>query len=152
MADNTEKNRPEASISLVREISVEDAWAMLQDDPAAVLVDVRTQPEWIFVGLVDLSDVNKEPILIEWQSYPGMDINPRFADLLAAHLKGREEVPILFLCRSGVRSRLAAERMAGAGFQACFNISGGFEGPVGPEGHRDSPVGWKGAGLPWRQT
>src|SRR5262245_11632911 len=93
------------------DLSPEDAMAMLQSDRNAVLVDVRTRPEWQFVGLPDLSSIGKEAVLIEWQSYPTMAVNPTFVEILEAELSKRHappDTPVLFLCRSGARSRAAA--------------------------------------------
>ena len=46
-------------MSYAGDISVEDAWRILGEDVTAQLVDVRTQAEWNFVGLPDLSKVQK---------------------------------------------------------------------------------------------
>jgi len=51
-------------------MSVESAYSMLQTDARAVLVDVRTQPEWQFVGVPDLSSVGKAPISRNGKSIP----------------------------------------------------------------------------------
>jgi rhodanese-related sulfurtransferase len=58
---------------------------------------------------------------------------------------------VLFLCRSGGRSRNAAVAMTAAGFGSCYNVAEGFEGDKDGEGHRGRVGGWKLAGLPWRQ-
>jgi rhodanese-related sulfurtransferase len=60
--------------------------------------------------------------------------------------------PLVFLCRTGARSRAAAMEMTRAGFHNAFNIASGFEGEIDPKGHRGAVNGWKAAGLPWRQT
>jgi len=101
------------------EISVGGAYALLKEDPKAALVDVRTQAEWTWVGVPDLSELGKTPVFIEWASYPAMRPAADFAQRVIAELKARgadQETPILFLCRSGVRS-LAAAR-AGFGWMA----------------------------------
>jgi rhodanese-related sulfurtransferase len=135
--------------------SVEDTWTALTDTPEALLVDVRTRAEWSFVGVPDLGPLGKEPILLEWQSYPSGVANPEFATALAAELASRgagPETPVFFLCRSGVRSQRAAAALTAEGFGACYNILGGFEGPLDAEGHRGGAEGWKAAGLPWTQS
>ena len=48
-----------------------EAYAELQADPLAVLVDVRTSAEWSYVGLPDLTAVGKRVIFCEWQHFPG---------------------------------------------------------------------------------
>ncbi len=59
---------------------------------------------------------------------------------------------LLFLCRSGVRSKAAAAAMTRAGYSNCFNVSEGFEGDRDSEKHRSQVGGWKKAGLPWAQN
>jgi hypothetical protein len=41
--------------------------------------------------------------------------------------------------------------MAEAGYRACHNVAGGFEGPLDDDRHRGSAGGWKATGLPWIQ-
>jgi len=127
-----------------------DAYKALQDDADAVLVDVRTEPEWQFVGLPDLSSIGKQAMLAQWQTFPGGVPNPNFAaDCEAAGL--RKGQPVYFLCRSGVRSMHAATAMTELGFGPCYNVAQGFEGDKDGEGHRGNTGGWKVAGLPWQQ-
>lgn len=127
-----------------------DTYAALKNEPGAVLVDVRTLPEWQFVGVPDLAPVSKEALFIEWQAYPEMKINEGFA--AAVQAKGvSQDQPVYLLCRSGVRSKAAAKALTAAGFQACYNILEGFEGNADSDGHRGNVGGWKHAGLPWRQ-
>ena len=143
------------SISYAGEVSAKDAFQALQSDPQAMLVDVRTEVEWAYVGTPDLITLEKKPILQEWQSYPAMAIDPAFVDRLAATLKARglaPEAPIYFLCRSGVRSRAAATAMTAAGWRRCYNVTDGFEGPRDSAGHRGTERGWKASALPWAQT
>jgi rhodanese-related sulfurtransferase len=62
------------------------------------------------------------------------------------------QTPIVFLCRSGARSRAAAAAMTKAGYQKAFNIASGFEGDLDDTRHRGAISGWKAAGLPWQQS
>jgi len=133
------------------DVGVADAMKALTDDAKAVLVDVRSQPEWTFVGLPDLNAIGKRPHCIEWQVFPGMSANPSFLTQLAAAVPERS-APVYFLCRSGARSRAAAIAATEAGFTRAYNIAGGFEGDLDEKGHRGSRTGWKAAGLPWRQS
>ncbi len=132
------------------DVSVEETWATLKENPEAVLVDVRTDAEWSFVGVPDLRALGKAPVLISWQLYPAMQVNNQFVDMMEQQgiLKS---APVYFLCRSGVRSRAAAEKAAAAGYQACYNIAGGFEGDRDGNNHRGRVNGWKAADLPWIQ-
>ncbi len=133
------------------DITSAEAWQRLRDDPKAVLVDVRTTAEWQFIGLPDLSELGKQAVCVEWQTYPDMAVNGGFA--AAMHNAGVDETAtVLLLCRSGVRSRKAAIALTAAGFGECINVADGFEGPLDADGHRGSQIGWKASGLPWRQS
>ena len=59
--------------------------------------------------------------------------------------------PVLLLCRSGQRSRFAAEALTALGYETCFNVADGFEGPPDDRHHRGATAGWKASGLPWIQ-
>lgn len=132
------------------DVSSEQAWEMLAQDPDAVLVDVRTLAEWAFVGVPDLAALDKQPYFISWQHYPTMDRNVDFLSGIEA--KGIERTQtLLFLCRSGARSRAAAIEVTTHGFARAFNIGDGFEGSLDDEGHRGGRQGWKASGLPWKQ-
>lgn len=127
-----------------------EAWALLQEDPKAVLVDVRTMPEWNFVGLPRLDSLGKETLCVSWQAFPDMAVNASFV----AEVEARgvsEDQPVLLLCRSGVRSRSAAMALTAEGFGPCYNVAEGFEGDRDGDLHRGSVGGWKVAGLPWAQ-
>lgn len=132
------------------DISAQQSWDILQSDPNSVLVDVRTTAEWTFVGIPDLSGIQKNPVLVEWQSYPSMAVNQQFVTDVMANVQAQQTV--LCLCRSGARSAAAAAALTAAGFQTAYNIAGGFEGDVGTNGHRGSTNGWKADNLPWRQN
>jgi rhodanese-related sulfurtransferase len=132
-----------------------EAWEMMAQDPKAQLIDVRTIAEWGFVGLPDLSSLQRRVHCIEWQGYPTMQPNPNFAAdaIEALQACGADSrTTVLFLCRSGARSRAAAMAMTRAGFEKAFNIADGFEGDLDADGHRGQGSGWKATGLPWRQT
>lgn len=132
------------------DVTPQEAFDALKRDAKAALIDVRTQPEWSFVGLPDLRAANRQPVLVEWQSYPAMARNPDFAAEVARAGIGRGQ-PLYFLCRSGARSRAAAIAMTAEGYGPCYNVAGGFEGNRDAEGHRGTVEGWKAAGCPWRQ-
>lgn len=127
-----------------------EAWALLEKDPKAVLVDVRTAPEWNFVGLPRLDGLGKETVCVSWQSYPSMARNDSFVAEVESKGVGKGQ-PILLLCRSGARSRAAAIALTAAGFGPCYNVAEGFEGDRDSALHRGTVGGWKAAGLPWSQ-
>ena len=132
------------------DVDVTEAWEAVKTNPGAVLVDVRTQAEWNFVGVPDLSEGGKEPVLVEWQVFPTMQVNASFVDAVSAAAPDKAS-PVYFLCRSGARSKSAAMAMTQAGYQTCYNISDGFEGSHDTNQHRGATNGWKASGLPWVQ-
>ena len=135
-------------------LSVEETWASLQRDPGSILIDVRTNAEWAYVGLPDLSSAGKKPVLVEWQAFPGDRLNAAFVDRLAdalAAIGANKDSELFFICRSGGRSLKAARAMAAAGYSRCRNVAEGFEGPLDPNRHRGRLGGWKAKGLPWVQ-
>lgn len=132
------------------DVDVVAAWDAVKNSANAVLVDVRTQAEWNFVGVPDLSSADKQPVLVEWQVFPTMDVNGSFVDAVAGAAPDKS-APIYFLCRSGARSKSAAIAMTQAGYSECYNIAQGFEGPHDAEQHRGLTDGWKAHGLPWIQ-
>lgn len=136
-------------------ISAREAWEFLKSDPRAQLVDVRTAAEWSFVGVPDLSQLNRTVVRVEWQAYPTMERNTNFEGAVVERLKAAgatEATPILFLCRSGARSQAAAAAMTAAGYAKCFNVAAGFEGDLDAQKHRGRANGWKVDGLPWVQA
>jgi rhodanese-related sulfurtransferase len=133
------------------EISSLDAWEYLRRDASAMLIDVRTPPEWAFSGEPDLSPLGKEPLRLSWKLFPSYAINERFADMLKeAGIK--DYAPLFFICRTGGRSLDAAVAATSAGFSHCYNVTDGFEGPLNGQHQRGMLAGWKSAGLPWRQS
>jgi len=137
-------------MSYAGDLKPTDAWKLLAEDKKAQLVDVRTRPEWMFVGVPELSTLGKRALLQSWQTFPAMDVDANFAAAIAQQIPDRD-APILFLCRSGARSRAAASAMTEQGYRKCYNVAEGFEGNLDTERHRGRVGGWKAAGLPWAQ-
>jgi rhodanese-related sulfurtransferase len=134
----------------VPDVSPRTAYQALTEDPDAMLIDVRTDAEWNFVGVPEIGQLGKQTVLIPWQVYPSMQVNGAFAE----HLQRAGAAPtskLYFICRSGARSLAAGRAAQQAGFPHAFNVADGFEGPVDAEGHRGAIAGWKADGLPWRQ-
>jgi rhodanese-related sulfurtransferase len=135
---------------MVENVPPSQTWDALRQNPQAQLVDVRTDAEWGYVGLPDLREAGKKPLLVSWQNFPGMQVNHAFVDeLRAAGLTPAHH--IYFLCRTGGRSAAAARAANEAGFPHVFNIADGFEGLPNGDGHRGTVNGWKAENLPWRQ-
>ena len=129
------------------DISPAEAYQRLQNNPAAVLIDVRTQPEWAFVGVPAVERL----LRVSWQMYPSMDVNAQFVEAVEKAGVGKD-AEILCICRSGARSASAASALTQAGYTNAWNVAQGFEGDKDASGHRASLGGWKHAGLPWVQS
>lgn len=127
-------------------VTPREAYALLAADPGVKLIDVRTSAERDWVGRVAINPAQHGAV--EWFAYPGNVINAAFIEQLKA-LAGKQDV-LLFLCRSGVRSRHAAKLATDHGYLHCFDILEGFEGDKDGAGHRKSVGGWCAAGLPWQ--
>ena len=135
---------------MIENVAPTQVWQALGTDSQAQLVDVRTDAEWTYVGLPDLTETGKQPLLIPWQKFPSGELNAGFTDQMKqAGLTPSHK--IYFLCRSGVRSLAAAQAAQAAGFPHAYNITDGFEGPPDEDGHRGTIAGWKADALPWRQ-
>jgi rhodanese-related sulfurtransferase len=133
------------------DVTPDEAWDVLKTDPSAQLIDVRTPPEWAFVGVPRLSMLNKRLHTIAWRVFPSFEVNNGFLEQATAAIS-EKSAPIFFLCRTGGRSLDAAMALRNAGYSACFNIAGGFEGDLDSNGHRGVTSGWKAANLPWEQN
>lgn len=135
---------------MIEDLAPRQVWEALMSNPDAALCDVRTNAEWSFVGVPDLSQTGKQPVLVQWQVFPSMQNNPKFVEALAA-AKLETGSHIYFICRSGVRSLAAAMAAKAAGYKHVYNVKDGFEGPQDARGHRGMVAGWKADGLPWKQ-
>lgn len=134
-------------------ISPQDAWNLLQSNPRAVFVDVRSNMEYLFVG---------HPVgavHVAWIDEPDWQINPHFVtqirQLLLGGVCGPEDdsrcAPVILICRSGKRSLEAGKLLAKSGFAAVYNVTEGFEGELDAQHHRSTSGGWRFRGLPWEQ-
>lgn len=126
-------------------VTPQQAHALLQSDNKVKLIDVRTNAERDWVGKVAIPE--NQHGAVQWNLYPGGTPNPEFLSQLR-QLADQDTV-LLFLCRSGVRSRHAAKLATENGFTHSFDILEGFEGDKDSAGHRKTVSGWCKAGLPW---
>lgn len=128
------------------------AWQLLQTNPRALLVDIRSSMEFLFVG---------HPVgavHIAWIDEPDWEVNPHFVaeirQLLlggASKASGDVPVPVILICRSGKRSKEAGELLIQQGIQNVYHIDEGFEGELNDKHQRSSLNGWRFHGLPWEQ-
>ena len=133
----------------IKNISSQKCFEKLSTEINSQLIDVRTKPEWTYVGVPDLSSINKNVIFVSWQVYPEMRINKFFENqILESNIKKDDN--LYFICRSGNRSNNAAEFLTSRGFSNCFNVIDGFEGKLNHERQRSLIDGWQFNNLPWK--
>lgn len=135
-------------MSEVKTISPKEAYELQQKNPSALLIDVRSTMEYLYVG----HPVGA--IHIPWIDQPEWTVNPDFVKQVRQAILGgaMAHVPILLICRSGVRSLAAGEALAKAGLKDVFNVAEGFEGPLSDKHQRSTLGGWRFHGLPWEQS
>ena len=136
-------------MSYAGDITPQESWKLLSDNPDSVLVDCRTDAEWKWVGVPDLVSLGRDVVFVEWNTSLGHNDN-FVGDLIAAGVTPGER-PVIFLCRSGNRSIPAAQAATAAGIAPSYNMLDGFEGQIDEDRHRGG-TGWRAEGLPWKQS
>jgi rhodanese-related sulfurtransferase len=139
------------TIAYAGDVSPQECWDALQAHAEAQLIDVRSEPEWRFTGLPDLTELERHTHTVSWRIWPDMQINADFTNTIAARIPDKS-TPLYLLCRTGARSAEAAMALTQAGYTACYNIQDGFEGDRNAEGQRGKNNGWKAAKLAWEQA
>lgn len=139
--DRAHLRRVELDLDYAGAVTPPEAWRLVRLG-AARLIDVRTAPEFKFVGRVPGS------VNIEWH---GHDPAPRKLFLQRLREAVKEDEPVLLICRSAKRSDDAAFAAAEAGFKRVYNVLEGFEGQLDRNRQRGNIDGWRFRGLPWEQ-
>jgi rhodanese-related sulfurtransferase len=129
----------------MKHIPPKEAYAFLQANPEALLIDVRSEIEYLFVG----HPVGA--IHVSWNDGPDWEVNPHFVGEVRKLAGNGGKRPILLICRSGNRSETAGHTLLEAGFEEVYNVQHGFEGELDERHHRNSVNGWRFDGLPWEQ-
>lgn len=97
-----------------QKITPEEAQQMLQDQPDAILLDVRTQEEY------DTQHIEGATLLTD------SDIAGRAADVLPD-----KDAVILVYCRSGRRSAASSQQLAELGYTNVYDFGGIIDWPYG---------------------
>lgn len=135
---NDEQDKKSAGKFL--EMTARDAWVFLEKTPGARLVDVRTPQEWETIGVPDLDSLGKTPLFVSWPKGGTPAQIDAFAQTLI-EVAPDKSAPLVFLCRSGMRSLAAGLLMQSLGYETVVNVSDGFEG------NPSAGAGWR-ATLP----
>lgn len=129
----------------MKHLTPREAWALLQQQPDALFVDVRMEIESLYVG--------RPPGVenIPWYEYPDLTPNPTAFAAAVAQEAGSKTRTVLLICRSGKRTVDAGNALEAAGFTDVVNVLHGFEGELNDQFHRSTTTGWRSDGLPWEQ-
>ncbi len=137
---------------MIKEIKPPEAWEIIQANPDAVLLDVRSRMEYDYVGHVP------ESVFVALKEPPDWENDPDFVDKVKKALQARcpdkdsQDLTVLTLCRSGARSMMAAVELRSSGFKKVINVTEGFEGDKDENSRRSTINGWRFHGLPWLQS
>lgn len=134
----------------LKTITAVGAWQLCQKDPRALLIDVRSSMEFLFVGHP------QGAMHVPWIDEPDWVINKNFVTeirklALGGLNESTDDVPIILICRSGNRSDEAGKALVEAGIKNVYNIDEGFEGKLDDNHRRSSVGGWRFHDLPWEQ-
>ena len=133
---------------MFQEVTPPIAYQKLKETKDAILIDCRTEQEWINIGVPDLSTINKSVLKIELLRQD-QSINHGFIEQVEEYTS--HETPLYLICRSGARSAAACKILLKAGFNDITNVAEGFEGHSYQEEHPKVIEGWKSHSLPWKK-
>ena len=105
-------------------IKATDAFDFLSKKVDSYLIDTRSDVEWKTTGIPDLSSINKEANLINWGPVLDQTFFEQYKKFLLTSFNQKDN--LLFICRSGSRSLMAAKFAIEFGFKNSFNIYDGF--------------------------
>lgn len=131
----------------MKHLAPREAFEFLHNTPQALLVDCRSEMEYLFVGHP------AGALHVSWNDGPDWEVNPHFVGQVKK-VAGTNHAhrPIVLICRSGNRSIEAGEALERGGFTDVYNVLHGFEGDLDDSHHRNAKNGWRFEGLPWEQV
>ena len=119
-------------------ITAVDAFDFLSKKVDSYLIDTRSDIEWKSTGIPDLSSINKETYLINWQSELSLTFFEQYKKFLLTTFNQKDS--LFFICRSGSRSLMAAKFAIEFGFEHCFNIYDGFDNENNQNWKKNLPI------------
>ena len=123
----------------IQQMNPPETKAAMDADPDAVYLDVRTEMEFAqghAAGAINI------PVATPGSG--GMQPNPEFMQVVEKVVA--KDRSIFCTCAAGMRSQMAADMMAQAGYERLVNIQGGFSGVI--QNGVVMVKGWQEEGLP----
>tara|TARA_B100001248_G_C27150334_1_gene348690 strand:- start:266 stop:634 length:369 start_codon:yes stop_codon:yes gene_type:complete len=117
---------------MIKQIKSSDIKKFVENNPETVLLDVRTENEWVTVGKPDTKDFGIKSYFIT------ISKDSSFLENVKKNIDKKKQV--LVMCAAGGRSIIAANLLANEGYNT-LNVSDGFSG-------NGQDPGWKNLGLP----
>ena len=117
---------------MIKQIKSLDIKKFVENNPETVLLDVRTENEWVTVGKPDTKDFGIKSYFIT------ISKDSSFLENVKKNIDKKKQV--LVMCATGGRSIIAANLLANEGYNT-LNVSDGFSG-------NGQDPGWKNLGLP----
>ena len=117
---------------MIKQIKSSEIKEFVENNPKTVLLDVRTEDEWKTLGKPETKDLGIKSFFIT------ISQDTSFLNTVKQTIDKKEQV--LVMCAAGGRSIVAANLLAGEGYDA-LNVSDGFSG-------NGQDPGWKNLGLP----
>ena len=124
---------------MIKQLASKEIKEYIKTKPNCILLDVRTNEEWNQIGKPDGEKIGLKTYLLPIEFGEARIFNENFIKEFK-NLNINQGQEILIICRSGIRSQLAAELLTKENY-TCLNISDGFEG-------NNKNVGWKKCELP----
>ena len=103
------------------------AWQYLSEVPSSHLVDVRGRAEISSEGSIDLAPIGKNIVVIPLIDEATAAINMNFEKELKKYIPNQKD-EVLFICKSGYRSSVAANNARSIGYGSSANVTDGFTG------------------------
>ena len=125
----------------MKNIGPEEAKDILDSDPSAVYIDVRTEQEFANGHVPSSLNI---PVVWPDQATRQMKQNPDFVKVVATQFP--KDKRIIVGCQAGGRSQFAAQLLEQDGFANVSNMQGGFGGARDQMGN--VTPGWLQLGLP----
>ena len=125
---------------MIKQLASKEVEGYIKNNPKSILLDVRTEEEWIADGKPDGEKIGLKTYFLTIQFADG-SFNKNFIEEFKK-LNIQKEYEVLAMCMGGVRSQAAVDLLSKEDFN-CVNISDGFLG-------NSFNKGWKKSGLPFK--